>query len=162
MATIYELQEEFQQLLSMAEEGNIEQRVINDTLESLSFEFDGKAEGYGKVIKELEATVDAVEKEIKRLSEKKSTIKNNIARIKKNLENAMIATDRRKIKTALFSFSIQKNPARLKISDDAKIPGKYLIEQPAKVDKKAIIEDLKNGAEYDGLKIVQTESLRIR
>lgn len=46
---------------------------------------------------------------------------------------------------------------------DAKlIDKKYLIEQEPKIDKKAILADLKNDVEVKGCEIHQGESLRIK
>lgn len=108
MAKLYEIVGEFKELLEMASEENMDQKLISDTLESIEFEFEEKADGYAKVVKMLEGDVEAIDKEIKRLTEKKNTIKNNISGIKKNLENAMLATGKTKFKTLLFGYGIQK------------------------------------------------------
>lgn len=89
---------------------------------------------------------------------------NNIACMKKSLENAMRACNKIKFKTELFSFGIQKNPPSVKFDDEhlELIPIEYLIPQDPKVDKKRILEDLKSGAKFDWATMEQGESLRIR
>ena len=160
---LYEITGEMLQLLEMAEEQELDQETINDTLESVEFEFEEKADGYAKVIKNLEGDMEAIDIEIKRLTERRNTAKNNIASIKKNLEQAMVATGKTKFKTLLFSFGIQKNPVSVVIDDETKIPEEYLIPQSPKVDKKSIAAYLKeheNSVLWAHLE--QSESLRIR
>jgi hypothetical protein len=69
--------------------------------------------------------------------------------------------DKRKIKTVLFSFAIQKNPPSVQ-ADENLIPADYWIPQAPKLDRRALMEDLKAGASVPGAHLIQTESLRIR
>lgn len=161
MAKLYEIVGEFKELLEMASEENMDQKLISDTLEGVEFEFEEKADGYAKVVKMLEVDVEAIDKEIKRLTEKKNTIKNNISGIKKNLENAMLVTGKTKFKTLLFGYNIQKNPASVSIDDETLIPKDFWIEQEPKLDKKLLAAFLKEN-EVSWAHLTQTESLRIR
>lgn len=161
MAKLYEIVGEFKELLEMASEENMDQKLISDTLEGVEFEFEEKADGYAKVVKMLEGDVEAIDKEIKRLTEKKNTIKNNISGIKKNLENAMITTGKTKFKTLLFGYNIQKNPASVSIDDETLIPKDFWVEQEPKLDKKSLAAYLKEN-EVSWAHLTQTESLRIR
>ena len=65
-------------------------------------------------------------------------------------------------KTPLFSFGIQNNKPSTNIIDESQIPANYFEEQPKKLNKKLLLEDLQNGEEIDGASIKQTRSLRIR
>lgn len=161
MAKLYEIVGEFKELLEMASEENMDQKLISDTLEGVEFEFEEKADGYAKVVKMLEGDVEAIDKEIKRLTEKKNTIKNNISGIKKNLANAMITTGKTKFKTLLFGYNIQKNPASVSIDDETLIPKDFWVEQEPKLDKKSLAAFLKEN-EVSWAHLTQTESLRIR
>lgn len=161
MAKLYEIVGAFKELLEMASEENMDQKLISDTLEGVEFEFEEKADGYAKVVKMLEGDVEAIDKEIKRLTEKKNTIKNNISGIKKNLENAMITTGKTKFKTLLFGYNIQKNPVSVSIDDENQIPKDFWIEQEPKLDKKSLAAYLKEN-EVSWAHLTQTEILRIR
>lgn len=161
MAKLYEIVGAFKELLEMASEENMDQKLISDTLEGVEFEFEEKADGYAKVVKILEGDIEAIDKEIKRLTEKKNTIKNNISGIKKNLENAMITTGKTKFKTLLFGYNIQKNPVSVSIDDENQIPKDFWIEQELKLDKKSLAAYLKEN-EVSWAHLTQTESLRIR
>jgi chaperonin cofactor prefoldin len=159
MATLYELTGQYRELLELAESEELDKQLIADTLEGLDGEIEIKADGYAKVIRELEGKTAVLKDEIDRLSKRKSVIENNIKNLKQALETAMSATGKTKFKTELFSFNIQKNPARLVITGE--VPEEYLIPQEPKIDTKAIKEILKQ-QELPFARLEQSESLRIR
>jgi hypothetical protein len=162
MATLYEIKGQFRELMEMADECELTQADIADTLEGIEYEMEEKADAYAKVIRKLEGDTMVVDAEIKRLTDKKRCIQNNIKSLKHSLEKAMIETGMTKFKTPLFGFGIQKNPPSVKILDEGKIPEDYRIKQPDKIDKKAIIQALKESGSTDWAELIQTESLRIR
>lgn len=163
--TLYELTEEYKQLLAFAEDPDVDPQVLADTMEGLGGEIEDKADGYAKVMKQLEADAAALKNEIDRLTVRKRSIENNIDRLKDTLKMAMIMTNKTKFKTELFSFGIQKNPKKVVLDKDlAEIPTEWLIQQEPKVDKAAIkaaleAEDVtaQSVAHFE-----QDESLRIR
>lgn len=172
MNTLYELTDEFLKLLEMAEDidmqDEFEKQCFIDTKEGLEGEIEIKADGYAKVIKQLEGNAEVCDAEIKRLTAKKSVYENNIKRMKRALEQAMIATGKRKFKTDLFSFGIQKNTPSLVLSFDEKdeqamnvVPLDF-IKVTQSVDKAALKEAIKNGAEFEFAHLEQSESIRIR
>ena len=163
--TLYELTEDYMNLLELAEDPDIDEQAFTDTLEGIDGALEDKAEGYAKVIRTLEGDAAACDAESKRLRNKKQTIENNIKRMKAALQYAMQATGKTKFKTALFSFGIQKNPAAVVIDEGylKNIPDRFLIPQDPQIDKKAIKEALKAGEDLEGIAhLEQTESLRIR
>ena len=160
--TLYELTDDYRNLLEMAQNPDIDGQAIKDTLEAIQGDIEEKADGYAKVIKELSADTDKITAEIKRLTDRKNTIQNNIAYMKQSLTSAMTVTGNTKFRTDLFSFNIQKNPPALVVDDENAIPQEYLIPQEPKVDKKAIIDFLKGGNEVPYAHIEQSEGVRIR
>ena len=160
--TLYNLTNDYMNLLELAEDPDIDEQAFMDTLEGIDGALEDKAEGYAKVIRTLEGDAAACDAESKRLRNKKQTIENNIKRMKAALQYAMEVTGKTKFKTPLFSFNIQKNGYSVSILDESKIPDKYLIPQEPQVDKRAIVADLKGGEQYSWAELVQTKSLRIR
>lgn len=163
--TLYELTEQYMQLLAMAEDADTDPDVLADTMEGLTGELEEKADGYAKVIKSLQADAETIKAEEKRLHDRRTAIENNVDRLMQSLENAMRACNKPKFKTELFSFNIQKNPASV-VMDEAcieNIPAEYLVFQDPKIDRKKIKEDLQAGKDLDGIAhLEQSEKLRIR
>lgn len=145
--TLYELTAEYQQLLELAEDPDIPEEILADSLEALGMDIEDKADGYAKVIAQLNADASALKAEIDRLTARKRTIERNVDRMKESLKTAMILTGKTKFKTELFSFGIQKNPPKVVIDDPSRIYPEYLIEQDPKVDTMAIRNALKDDTE---------------
>lgn len=161
MGTLYELKSEYIQLRDMAGDPDISPEALRDTMEAINGELEDKADGYAKVIRELEAEEAGLDAEIKRLQARKSAVSGNKGRIKDALESAMRETGKLKFKTALFSFGIQKNPPSVAILSE-NIPLDYLVVPDPQPDKKRILAELKAGATFDWAELRQTEALRIR
>ena len=163
--TLYELTADYLELLEMAEDPDIEEDVLRDTMEGIGGAFEDKAEGYAKIIRMLEGDAAACDAESKRLRNKKQTIENNIKRMKAALQYSMQATGKTKFKTALFSFGIQKNPASVVMDEQyiENVPERFLIRKDPEINRKAIKEAINSGEDLTGLAhLEQTESLRIR
>ena len=105
--TLYELTQEWQELLDMMEDPEVNPQAVTDTLEAIGGEIEEKADGYAKVIASLKADAEALKKEEDRLSARRKAITANIDRMKTSLEDAMRLTGKTKFKTELFSFGIQ-------------------------------------------------------
>ncbi len=142
MSTLYEITGNFMKLLEMAEEEEISEETLKDTLESLQYDLEDKADQYAKIIKQLEGQAKIIQEEKQRLEEKKKTISNNIARMKNALRGAMLIADTKKIKTDLFSFTIRKAGGLKPLVIDGEVPEEYL-KQP-EPDTVKIRELLKN------------------
>src|SRR5690606_9289213 len=104
-----------------------------------------KLENIGKVIRNLEAEVNAYKEEEKRLADKRKSIENNIKNLKQYAEEALRVTGKRKVKAGLFTFSIQKNPPSVVINDEKLIPKQFYVPVEPKLDKSTIRDLLKNG-----------------
>lgn len=162
MSTMYELTSDYLAVLNMASDPEIPPDAIADTLEGISGEIELKAQNYAIVIKELQGKAEMIKLEEERLSSKRKAIENNIKRIKENLYSSMKLTGKEKFKTELFSFNIQKSPAKLIIEHAELIPKKYYVKPAPKLDESKLKEDLKQGKILKYAHLEQGEYVRIR
>lgn len=163
--TLYQLTQEFETLLEIMEDPDVDPVTLEDTFEALGGEIEAKAEGYGKVIRQLEYNTGVLKDEMDRLSKRKKVIENNIDRMKKTMQKAMELIGKPKIDTDLFTFKIQKNPASvvMDVNYIEDVPEEYLIAQDPKIDRKKIMADIKAGKDLDGIAhLEQGSSLRIK
>lgn len=143
---LYELTEQWDAVFNMMEDGETDEQVIFDTLESIEGEIEDKADNYAKMIRNLQASVDVLKAEEERLYYRRKSTENHIQRLKDNLQANLEFIGKTKFKTDLFSFSVAKNGGKqpLSITDNLdEIPEKYLIPQPPKVNNDAVRELLK-------------------
>lgn len=163
--TLYELTDEYMQLLAMAEDPDIDPEVINDTLEGLEGEIEVKADGYATVIASLKSDVDMIKAETDRLNKRRQHIEASIEAMKRSLQTAMQVTGKVKFKTDRYSYGIQNNPPSVVIDEQyiENIPDEYLKYSEPTIDKALIKEHLKAGMDLSGIAhLEQTQSLRIR
>ncbi len=162
---LYELTSEFLQLQQMLEDPDMDSQLLADTMEAIEGEIEWKADNYAKVIKNMEASIDAIKKEQERLSNKKSILEGSIQRLKDNLQSAMYATGKTKFKTDLFSFNIQKNGGSLPVIVDVeteKLPDDLVIVSE-KPDLKAIAKYIEETGDVTYAHFGERgESLRIK
>lgn len=157
---LYELAKNYAQLMEMAEE--MESDALVDTLEALQDAIEDKAENIAKLIKNLEADAKIIKEEEKRLAERRQSIEKKIDRLKQYLQEQLEVAGLQKVKRPTITVAIQANPPSVEIADEKLIPSEFMIPQPAKVDKKAILERLKNGETVPGCELRQTKGVRIR
>lgn len=161
MTTLFNLKDAYQQVYDLiAEQG--EESALIDTLQSINDALEEKADGYVAVIKTLEADNVAIDEEIKRLRQRKTSNQNGISRLKESLQFSMESTGKEKFKTALNSYSIANNPPSLDVVEESLIPKEYWLSQAPKLNKKDLLKDIKNGADIKGVEVKQTRSLRVR
>ena len=162
MKTLYELTIDYEGLLNMLYDEELDEDLILDTLESIEGEIEDKADGYAKIIKELEIRRDARKEEAKRLTESAKVFDNRINTLKQNLFNSMKQTGKTKFATDLFSFNIAKNGGKQALTIDGEVPQEYtktIIEND--IDK--IRTDLESGKELPFAHLEpRGESLRIK
>lgn len=156
---LYELSHSYQQILSLIEDG---QEGLDDTLESLTDAIEDKLENIGKLIKTIDAEAAGLKAEETRLADRRKSLEANTKRLKLYAEQSMLDAGIKKSKGALFTFSIQKNPPSLEVSNDSVIPEIFFTEQQPLLDKALLKEALKDGQVIDGAYLVQKESLRIK
>ena len=161
MATMYNLTDDYKNVLAMAEDENIDPQAIADTLKAIVGEIEDKAQNCEIIKQELIAERDKLKREIDRLSARAAAIDDNIDSITNSIYNAMMLTGNKKFRTELFSFAIVKNPPKLVIDDPKKIPAKYLIPQEPKINNAAIKADIKD-APCKWAHLEQSERLDVR
>jgi hypothetical protein len=118
---IYELTGNYEHLLNMLYDEDVDEKALLDTLESIEGDIEDKADGYAKIIKELETQSNARKEEAKRLTQSAKTIDNRIKMLKSNLFNCMKITGKTKFTTNLFSFSIAKNGGKQALTIDGDV-----------------------------------------
>ena len=164
--TLYELTNDYMELLQMAEDPDIDEQAFMDTLEGIEGALEDKADNYAKIMRMLETDAKGIRAEEDRLSARRKTIENNIKRMKQSLQYAMEATGKTKFKTQLFSFNVQNNPASVVMDepDVANIPERFLKYKDPDIDRKAIKDAIKAGDEdaMDIAHLEQTRGLRIK
>jgi transcriptional regulator of heat shock response len=157
---LYELSQNYVQLLELAD--SLDQETFQDTLSSLEEAIEDKAENVAKLIKCLDSDCKAIKEEEQRLADRRKSLENKISSIKEYLQNQMEVAGLNKVKRPTITISIQANPPSVKVMDESLIPSTYMVPQPSKIDKRAILTALKEGEFIPGASIKQSMGVRIK
>lgn len=120
--TLYELTGEYLALMSALEEGD--ESMVDDLL-MIEDDIEHKAENYAKVIRNLEAELEALKAEEKRLMERRRIGEKSLDRIKAALKGAMEITGKTDFKSGIFKFKIVRNGGKaplVNVPDPADLP----------------------------------------
>ncbi|MGO5072383.1 siphovirus Gp157 family protein [Clostridium sporogenes] len=161
MAKLYELTQNYNNLLDLADNPEVSAEMLKESLDNIGEELNTKLENVAKVIKSIEVDAKGLKEEEKRLADRRKSLENRISSLKEYAENSMRATGKKKIKGKVFTLGIQENPASVDVINEDNIPDKYFITEK-KLVKKDILEVLKRGEGVPGVNLIQSESLRIR
>ena len=157
MATLYELTGQFLDIYNL----DLDDETKQDTLDSIDWneDYENKVEGYIKVIKNLDADIEARKNEIDRLKKLNDADKAKKDRMKSTLEESMELTGYDRVDTTLFKVSFRRSKA-VEV-DMVLLPDEYK-KVEYKADKTALKRLLTDGKEIAGATLVENKNLSIR
>jgi hypothetical protein len=161
--SIYKIQNEFlviqNQLIEQDgeyTEDQINSLAINET------DLENKAVGYCFVIKDYEDDVNAIDNEMKRLTQKKKVLNSAIERLKLTILNAMNLYGKDEIKTSLIKLSF-RNSESVEITNESQLDACFIVTKTVSTpDKKAIKDAIKSGQLVCGATISYNKNLQIK
>ena len=165
MASLYELSAEYVGFIDAYANAQNEEEAaeILQSLVDIHGELTEKGESYIRVIKNVQSDVDGYKAEAKRLTKKATAGENLIERLKNAMLEAMKMTDTPKIETSIGKWALQQNPMSCDVTDPDKVPERFHVKQPDKIDKAAMIREHKaTGELFDGAEFKQELGVRFR
>lgn len=139
--SLYDITNEIIDLLDLLADPDAEKEDIDKSLKLMQDQFETKFDGYMKALKNLEADEVVIKEEINRLKGRLESNKKSQENLKTAVMNSMIAIEKPKIKTALFSATVKKTNPSVVIVDEDEIPEEFyttktIVER--KLDKKLL------------------------
>lgn len=165
MPNIYEIKNEFNTLWSILEDELVDDEALVGAWDTATEDLADKLENCCKYIKNEEAVIAGLKEEEERLNARRKAKENAIKRLKQLMQDAMNAAGEKKLPCGTFTVSIQNNAPSVVMDEQyiENVPAEFLRLREPEVDKKKILEALKEGKDLDGLAhLQQTSSLRIR
>lgn len=156
---LYELTGEALRLQEYLMDGDIDEQVVADTLEAIGA--NDKVEASIYVIKNLEAHAKACKEEIDKLKAKQKAAENGAKRLKDNIKELLLASMLPKMNAGIFTVTLGTSKS-VEIDDESILPEQYVIPQAPTIDRKAIADDLRSGAEIPGAKFAESKYIRIK
>lgn len=123
--SLYDITNEIIDLLDLLADPDAEKEDIDKSLKLMQDQFETKFDGYMKALKNLEADEVVIKEEINRLKGRLESNKKSQENLKTAVMNSMIAIEKPKIKTALFSATVKKTNPSVVIVDEDEIPEEF-------------------------------------
>ena len=164
---LYEIANEYLDLLQAIEDGEIPEEAIEDTLEGIAGEIESKADDIACLLKNLSAECVAIKAEDASLAERRKVKENAHERIKKYLSEVLQRTGIDKVESARNVITFRKSES-VELDDDAFISwatqnrDDLLTYSAPKANKTEIKKALKSGAEIVGAQLVQRNNIQIK
>ena len=165
MANVYELGTSFDVIDQLIEEEVMDDEALLDAWENLKEDTTTKFENCCKYIKNVEADIEGIDAEIKRLQAKKKSLTNGKDRLKALMLRVLTKMGEKKLPCGTFTVGRQNNAPSLLVKEGITfkdVGEEYLRFTDPEIDKRKAIEDLKAGKELTWCELNVTESLRIR
>jgi len=160
---LYNISDKYLAVLSNVNEyGELEESSLLE-LDKIEDELENKAVAISSYIKNLEGHQNAIKKAVDDMNDRGFVIQRKIEAIRKYLLTNMERTGISKINSPYFDITLKKNPCSVVIEDEAILSDDYKkAKVQLSIDKIKIRDDLKNGIEVKGAKLIQSNRIEIK
>lgn len=156
---LYDLSTAARQLYGMLSDGEIDEQTFHDTLEAIGT--DERLESCCKIIRQSEADLAGIKKEILSLQKKKQSAENSIERMKSAVLDFLDSAGLLKAKAGVFSVSKRTSKA-VSVLDEDIIPEEFWEAQKPKLSKTKIKDAINAGLSVPGAEIVTNVNIVIK
>lgn len=163
--SLYALSDEYVAVAERLADLELDEQTIADTLEGMSGALEAKATNVAMFVRNLEAGADAIKEAEGHMAARRKAIENRAGRIRQYLLDNMERTGISKIECPYFKIAVRDNPPAVVIDAESQIPAQYMKTPPPPppaIDKKAIAEAIKGGAEVPGAHLARGKRLEIK
>ena len=161
---LYEVAEAFAQIQDFLNNAETDDEIvaIKEVLVDYECQFEEKVENIVYLLKNMEADIDVLKAEEKRLNDKRKSLERKVESLKDYLFGAFMQTGTERIKYPQFTVSIRNNAESVNVKDVTKIPNDYFVTQPPKLNKAGLKKAIQDGELIEGAELVRNKSLQIR
>ena len=162
---LFELSAQYRAMADTLADLNIDEQTLVDTLEAEGGALTDKAQNVAYVIRNLEATADAINEVAAAMGVRRKAIENRAAGLRRYLLAGMQMAGITKIECPHFVIAVKRNPEACEIFDEAQIPAEFIVAPPpppAQPNKDAIRLALQAGEDVPGARMTRSVRLDIR
>jgi len=128
--TLYQIAQEYRHITDVLMNSDADEQTIKDTLEGEAWSLECKAQNYGFVIRNLEATAESIKQAEADMAARRKSIENRADYLRERLKTGMEIAGVQKLECPYFVASIRKNPPSVDVFEPALIPSEFML-QPA-------------------------------
>lgn len=166
--TLFQIASEYREITDVLMDTGVDEQTLADTLEGERWPLELKAQNYGFVIRNLQATAASIKEAEEQMKARRHAIEKRAGALIECLKTGLEIAGVQKLDTPHFALTIKKNPPGVEVWDERQIPAEFMRTPappppPAPApDKTAIKEAIKGGREVPGAMLVQGTRMEIR
>lgn len=163
LKTIYQIEQSYNQLAEeLIENGGELTPSLEEKLAITEEQLQNKSVAYSFVIKQMDADVDIIDAEIKRLQNLKKQREKASEYLKERIKHAMELFSTEEIKTPLVKINFRKSQS-VEVDDVNQLPAAFkVVKITEQADKAAIKAAIKDGIDVAGCRIETHRNLQIK
>jgi hypothetical protein len=162
MPPLYVIAEEYQELLWLMAEGEIEESLFNEFLEDVSADFSKKSANVASFFLNLESQAEEIKIAEQRMKKRRESLLKNSKRLRDYLLIQMQSINQKEISTPEYLIRIRNNPPKIDIVCEALIPSEFIEEvSTIKIDKTRIKDSIRAGNVVPGALLTQNQRLHV-
>jgi hypothetical protein len=164
MTALYVIAQTFRADADKLADLDLDPQTLIDTIEGMAGDLETKVQNILFVSRNLESTADAIDAAAAAMIARSKAIKARAIALKKGVFDAMLFTGVTNIEGPYFRLTIQNNPPSVDVFEADTVPAEYWTQPatpPKVLDKTAIKNAIKGGAEVPGAKLSQSQRLVI-
>lgn len=162
---LYQLTDAYAELAALLDECESEEEAAQlwAQMDEVGASIAEKADNYARYLRNKQAEVDGLEKEIARLQKRKRSAENRIDQLREHMRFAMGVAGATEIRTAIGKWTVRKNAPRVEVLNESEVAPEFFEPQPPKLMKSRLQQHWKDTGEIpDGCDVVQRESVQFR
>jgi hypothetical protein len=165
MTALYLLTGEYKVAAQRLADLDLDETTVRDTLDGLSGELEEKATNVAFVVRNLEATAEAIKAAEAEMAQRRKALENRAALLKSRIQGAMQAIGMQKIACPYFTVTVRDNPPSVEVYEPGLVPAQFMRQPeppPPAPDKTAIKAAIKAGEEVPGCRVTVGKRLEIK
>lgn len=163
--TLFQIAAEYRHITDVLMDSGVDEQTLKDTLEGEAWPLETKAQNYGFVIRNLQASAAAIKEAEAQMAARRKSLENRATYMLERLKTGMEIAGVSKLECPYFAISIKKNPPSVDIFEPAIVPAEYMKTPeppPPAPDKTAIKAAIQAGRDVPGAMLAQGTRLDIR
>lgn len=165
--TLFDISQDFLNVLQMLEDADeVSKEILASALEQVEMELGSKMENIVKLRKHFEAEAEKFKAVKDEFQAKERAMRNHANRLKEYMEDVLLslgynADNKKKVDAGLWTVGMEKSAPSLKVEDEALIPEEFFVTE-SRLQRRQVLDALKEGAEIEGATITQSQHVRVR
>lgn len=165
MTSLYVLSNEYRAVANTLEDMDLPAESVRDTLEGLAGDLEAKAANVAMVVRNLETTISAIKEAEEQMKARREALENRAESIKGYILENMVTSGINVISCPHFVLKTRNNPPSVAIFNAYAVPSEYINPpelMPTSFNKGMMREDMKNGVDIPGARLIQKQRLVIK